>query len=95
MVSYTHVQHAQPVSVLLQSTVVSFRSQVQVAFWLSHYASAFLRDLDRLKRAYDVTDQNPLGAGAIAGTASALASTEGSLSPQALLSPSIAASPHS
>jgi len=27
-----------------------------------------LRDLERLKRAYDVTDQNPLGAGAIAGT---------------------------
>jgi argininosuccinate lyase len=53
MVSYTHVQHAQPVS---------------VAFWLSHYGAVMLRDLERLKRAYDVTDQNPLGAGAIAGT---------------------------
>jgi argininosuccinate lyase len=27
-----------------------------------------MRDLDRLKRAYDLTDQNPLGAGAIAGS---------------------------
>ena len=53
MVSYTHVQHAQPVS---------------VAYWLSHYAAILLRDLERLKRSYDVTDQNPLGAGAIAGT---------------------------
>jgi argininosuccinate lyase len=53
MVSYTHVQHAQPVS---------------VAFWLSHYGAVMLRDLERLKRAYDVTDQNPLGSGAIAGT---------------------------
>lgn len=53
MVSYTHVQHAQPVS---------------VSYWLSHYAAIFLRDLERLKRAYDVTDQNPLGSGAIAGT---------------------------
>jgi argininosuccinate lyase len=53
MVSYTHVQHAQPVS---------------VAFWLSHYGAVMLRDLERLKRAFDVTDQNPLGAGAIAGT---------------------------
>ncbi len=53
MVSYTHVQHAQPVS---------------VAFWLSHYAATLLRDLDRLKAAYDITDLNVLGAGAIAGT---------------------------
>lgn len=53
MVSYTHVQHAQPIS---------------VAYWLSHYAAILLRDLERLKRAYDVTDQNPLGTGAIAGT---------------------------
>ncbi len=53
MVSYTHVQHAQPVS---------------IAYWLSHYAAIFLRDLDRLAGAYDTTDQNPLGAGAIAGT---------------------------
>lgn len=53
MPSYTHVQHAQPIS---------------VAYWLSHYAAVFLRDLDRLERAYDLTDQNPLGTGAIAGT---------------------------
>jgi argininosuccinate lyase len=38
MVAYTHVQHAQPIS---------------VAYWLSHYAAVILRDLDRLKRAYD------------------------------------------
>jgi argininosuccinate lyase len=81
MVSYTHVQHAQPVSVLFQSICCVCADQPQVAFWLSHYASAFLRDLDRLKRAYDVTDQNPLGAGAIAGIASApRCSVEGSLS---------------
>jgi argininosuccinate lyase len=53
MPSYTHIQHAQPVS---------------VAFWLTHFASHHLRDLERLKRAYDVTDENPLGAGAISGT---------------------------
>jgi len=53
MPSYTHVQHAQPVS---------------VAYWLSHYAAVLLRDLERLERAYNTTDQNPLGAGAIAGT---------------------------
>jgi len=52
-VSYTHVQHAQPIS---------------VAYWLTHYGSILLRDLERLKQAYDVTDQNPLGSGAIAGT---------------------------
>ena len=53
MPSYTHFQHAQPVS---------------VAFWLSHYAAAYLRDLDRLKHAYDTADLNPLGSGAIAGS---------------------------
>lgn len=53
MVSYTHVQHAQPIS---------------IAYWLTHYAAVFLRDLERLKRAYDITDQNPLGSGAISGT---------------------------
>ena len=53
MVGYTHVQHAQPIS---------------VAYWLSHYASIFLRDMERLERAYDLTDQNPLGTGALAGT---------------------------
>jgi argininosuccinate lyase len=53
MVGYTHVQHAQPIS---------------IAYWLSHYAAIFLRDLDRLAHAYDLTDENPLGTGAIAGT---------------------------
>ncbi|MEI6789702.1 MAG: lyase family protein [Myxococcaceae bacterium] len=53
MVSYTHVQHAQPVS---------------IAYWLSHYTAVFLRDLDRLESAYNLTDQSPLGAGAIAGS---------------------------
>lgn len=53
MISYTHFQHAQPVS---------------IAFWLSHYAAILLRDLSRLKHAYDTTDENPLGAGAISGT---------------------------
>lgn len=53
MVGYTHFQHAQPIS---------------VAFWLSHYAAVLLRDGKRLKAAYDVTDENPLGAGAISGT---------------------------
>lgn len=53
MPSYTHVQHAQPVS---------------VAFWLSHYAAVLIRDLNRLKHAYDTVDENPLGSGAIAGS---------------------------
>ncbi len=53
MVGYTHFQHAQPIS---------------IGFWLSHYAAVLLRDLDRLKSAYDVTDENPLGAGALSGT---------------------------
>ncbi len=53
MPSYTHVQHAQPVS---------------VAFWLSHWAAVYLRDLTRLKNSYDTTDLNPLGSGAIAGS---------------------------
>lgn len=53
MVGYTHTQHAQPIS---------------IAYWLSHYAAILLRDLDRLQRAYDLTDTNPLGTGAIAGT---------------------------
>lgn len=57
MPSYTHVQHAQPIS---------------VAFWLSHYAAALIRDLGRLKHAFDTTDINPLGSGAIAGSSFAL-----------------------
>lgn len=53
MVAYTHVQQAQPVS---------------VAFWLTHYSAVLLRDLQRLEHAYDTTDMNVLGSGAIAGT---------------------------
>ena len=53
MPSYTHVQHAQPIS---------------VAYWMSHWAAAFIRDLGRMKHAYDTADENPLGSGAIAGS---------------------------
>ncbi len=53
MVGYTHFQHAQPVS---------------IAFWLTHFAAVLYRDADRLKAAYDLADQNPLGSGAISGT---------------------------
>jgi len=53
MVGYTHFQHAQPIS---------------VAYWLSHYAAVLLRDMTRLKSAYDVCDENPLGSGALSGT---------------------------
>ena len=48
MVAYTHVQHAQPIS---------------VAYWLSHYAAVILRDLDRLKRAYDGASVGMIQAG--------------------------------
>ena len=53
MPGYTHFQHAQPIS---------------TAFWMSHYASAHVRDLRRMKAAYDLLDENPLGGGAISGT---------------------------
>lgn len=53
MVSYTHIQHAQPIS---------------QAFWLSDFITHFVRDLERMKHAYDNSDLNPLGAGAIAGS---------------------------
>jgi len=53
MPGYTHIQHAQPIT---------------YAYWLTHYASAFLRDIKRLIAAYDNNDLNPLGAGAISGT---------------------------
>ena len=35
---------------------------------MSNYSSVLNRDLDRLKAAYDVVDENPLGGGAISGT---------------------------
>ena len=53
MMGYTHFQHAQPIS---------------VGFWLSGYASSYIRDSKRLKHAYDQADMNPLGGGAISGT---------------------------
>ena len=53
MVGYTHFQHAQPIS---------------IAFWLTHFSAILYRDADRLKAAYDLADQNPLGSGAISGT---------------------------
>ncbi len=53
MPGYTHTQHAQPMT---------------YAYWLSHYAAVFLRDIKRILAAYDTTDMNPLGAGALTGT---------------------------
>jgi len=53
MMGYTHFQHAQPIS---------------VGFWLSGYASSYIRDGLRLQNAYDQADMNPLGGGAISGT---------------------------
>ncbi|MSR88137.1 MAG: argininosuccinate lyase [Candidatus Margulisbacteria bacterium] len=53
MPGYTHTQHAQPMT---------------YAYWLTHYAAVFLRDVKRILAAYDVTDLNPLGAGALTGT---------------------------
>ncbi len=53
VLGYTHSQAAQPVS---------------YGFWLSGHASVLLRDIGRLLHAYDTTNENPLGACAIAGT---------------------------
>src|SRR5262249_30168981 len=53
MPGYTHTQHAQPIT---------------YAYWLTHYAAVFLRDLNRMKNAYNEVNTNPLGAGAISGT---------------------------
>ncbi|RLM23447.1 argininosuccinate lyase [Brenneria alni] len=50
---YTHLQPAQPIS---------------LGFWYSCYASMFLRDLERLSQALNVTNINPLGACALSGT---------------------------
>lgn len=54
MPSYTHLQRAQPIT---------------FAHHLMAYANMFLRDLERLKNAYDRTDKMPLGSCALAGTA--------------------------
>lgn len=53
MLGYTHSQAAQPIS---------------YAFWLSSYASMFIRDVGRLLNSYSTVNQNPLGACALAGT---------------------------
>ena len=53
MPGFTHLQHAQPVT---------------VGFHLMAYFQQFKRDLERLKGCYERTDQNPLGACALAGT---------------------------
>ena len=53
MPGYTHTQHAQPIS---------------LAFWLSSYVSAFTRDQRRLANVYEIVNQSPLGAAALAGT---------------------------
>ena len=50
---YTHTQHAQPIS---------------LGFWATAYISMFLRDQKRLQAAYELTNTNPLGACALAGT---------------------------
>ena len=53
MPGFTHLQHAQPVT---------------VGFHLMAYFQQFKRDLMRLKGCYERTDENPLGACALAGT---------------------------
>lgn len=53
MPGFTHLQHAQPVT---------------VGFHLMAYFQQFKRDLERLKGCYLRTDVNPLGACALAGT---------------------------
>lgn len=50
---FTHLQHAQPISL--------------GHYWMAYFWK-FSRDLKRLKAAYDTTDVNPLGAGALAGS---------------------------
>ncbi|UCM89754.1 argininosuccinate lyase [Streptomyces marincola] len=50
---YTHSQAAQPVS---------------VGFWKTAHASMLLRDVRRLRGAFDRADESPLGACALAGT---------------------------
>ena len=57
MPGYTHMQHAQPIS---------------LGFWATAYVSMFLRDLKRLDAAYRLANMNPLGTGAIAGTSFAI-----------------------
>jgi len=53
MPGYTHLQHAQPVT---------------LGLWFSAYASMLSRDMERLDSLYNRINRNPLGAGALAGT---------------------------
>ncbi|HAN44679.1 MAG TPA: argininosuccinate lyase [Ruminococcaceae bacterium] len=53
MPGYTHLQRAQPVT---------------LAHHLLAYANMFIRDITRLKNAYALMDEMPLGSGALAGT---------------------------
>ncbi len=53
MPGYTHSQHAQPIS---------------FGYWASAHVSVWCRDLRRLAAAFEVVNQNPLGACALAGT---------------------------
>lgn len=53
MVGFTHMQHAQPVT---------------VGFHLMAYFQMFKRDIERFMDAYERTDYNPLGSCALAGT---------------------------
>lgn len=53
MPGYTHLQVAQPTT---------------FAHWLTAYASAILRDVERIEQVYDATNSCPMGACALAGT---------------------------
>lgn len=53
MVGFTHMQHAQPVT---------------VGFHLMAYFQMFKRDIERMLDSYERTDYNPLGSCALAGT---------------------------
>ncbi|SDK84172.1 argininosuccinate lyase [Natronincola ferrireducens] len=50
---FTHLQHAQPISL--------------GHYWMAYFWK-FARDLKRFNNAYETTDVNPLGAGALAGS---------------------------
>src|SRR6056297_1723727 len=53
MIGYTHLQHAQPVS---------------IGFYLMAYFQMFKRDIERFVDLQERIDYNPLGSGALAGT---------------------------
>lgn len=53
MPSFTHLQHAQPVS---------------FSFWILAYGFMFARDIKRLRKTYEMADFSPLGSCACAGT---------------------------